>query len=253
MTTDEILKALAKLSPADAALVVELSAALTPPSALAVTPAIFQSIEQEGRWKPASLMDPANTGRVLQLAGHADISSPNPPTLNLPYGDIKETNITLFTLACSHPGVTVSTVSPYVQFSKSSQVTIDATWWSDGLEIFAGYAGLSSASGFGSVIDDNASITLHAVPFGNYFPAAVFITWTGWFNPQGPAFCEFRGGIVVYADRTTSGSRSSATTTAKTTPTASAPKVGAPCYMVQMERGKNTTLDFDPDGFKISY
>ena len=64
---------------------------------------------------------------------------------------------------------------------------------------------MANAQGFASVFNDVASISLAATPFGNYYPAKILITWTGWLNPVGPAYADFRGGIVLSADGKQSG------------------------------------------------
>jgi hypothetical protein len=172
---------------ADAAATIQ---ALGPQSGLQVEPVTFQSIEQEGRWKPQTLVaDPSSTARVFELAGHAQNSSGGTPLLNEMYGKVVQYNATLFTISVKAP-----------PGSSNSVVTVDATWWADKLEIWAGYAGMASASGFSSVYDDMASIRLHAIPYGNYYPAQILITWNGWVNPTGPAYVEFRGATAIGAD-----------------------------------------------------
>ena len=163
--------------------------ALGPQSGLQVEPVTFQSIEQEGRWKPQSLVAPSSTSRVFELAGHAENSSPATPLLSEMYAKVAKYQTTLFTISVMAPPL-----------SSNSFVTVDATWWADGLEIWAGYAGMAAATGFLSVFDDMANIRLHAIPYGNYFPAQILITWNGWVNPTGPAYVEFRGATALGAD-----------------------------------------------------
>jgi len=200
-----------------------LNVALGPQSALQVTPVIFQSVEQEGRWKPGSLVNsdpnsliPSN-GRVFELTGHAEEKypalTPLTPSLTEPYGSIQEKNVKLFTVKV--PGASLNSVLSDIwkllssdgQGATTCTFTVDATWWYDGLEIYGGWAGLANATGFGSVFNTTASVALQAIPFGNYFPASVLVTWSGWVNPIGPDYWEFRGGMVLNADGTNSASR----------------------------------------------
>jgi len=194
-----------------------LNVALGPQSALQVTPVIFQSIEQEGRWKPASLVntdDPTSSAaRVFELAGHAETSSTSTPLLAEPYGPVRQKNVKLFTVTV--PGASMTSMLSDIwklitsggQGATECTFTVDATWWYDGLEIYAGWAGLANATGFGSIFNSTASVALQAIPFGNYFPASVLVTWSGWVNPIGPDYWEYRGGIILNADGTNSAVR----------------------------------------------
>ncbi|HEV2647275.1 MAG TPA: hypothetical protein VGU46_12995 [Acidobacteriaceae bacterium] len=180
--------------------------AMGPQSALQVTPVTFQAVESEGRWKPPGILDPAqmiadpeNNGKTIPDPAHPGsmsrvFESNSKLRGAVPYsfkdvksakfGKLKPQHAVLFTLTCS----------------SGSQVVIDARWWSDGAEIYGGYAGMASAKGFGSIYNDMASITLQATPFGNHYPAQVLITWTGWVNPVGPTYKEFRGAFLISAD-----------------------------------------------------
>jgi hypothetical protein len=159
---------------------------LSPSSALQVTPATFQSIEQEGRWKPDDILDDkSKAGRPLGIK----LSSGSGQTYNI--GQSKETAYGSITRSFEYI-VSITCTS-------GSQVYIGVTWWSDGLEIYAGLAGMYSSAGFGSVYSDTASISLQAIPLGNYYPAQALITWTGWVNPAGPDYWEFLGAFGVSA------------------------------------------------------
>lgn len=183
--------------------------ALGPQSALDVTPVAFQSVEQEGRWKPDSLVAKSNRpGRVLELAGHAENADkpPKSPQLTPPNpANLVRKNCPLFSLdmPCIQSYLPDALSGPNT--TQRSTLLVDATWWCDGLEIYGGYAGLANAQGFGSVWDTMAHVTLQATPWGNYYPAATLLTWSGWANPIGPQYWEFRGGLVVRADQSNSG------------------------------------------------
>jgi hypothetical protein len=171
---------------------------LSPHSALQVTPVTFQSVEQEGRWKPASLV--AALGRAFELQNHAESSSPpSKPRLAEPYGTVTQYWCPLFSLDMPSIGATLGTSEA------RSTLRVDAIWWGDGLEIYGGYAGLGRAQGFGSIWDTMASTSLQATPFGNYYPATTLLTWSGWVNPIGSAYWEFRGALLVRADGTNNG------------------------------------------------
>jgi hypothetical protein len=211
-----------------------LVSALGPQSGLQVEPVLFQAIETEGRWKPGGLINTAqntvpSTSRVFELAGHAE-QQPQPPDppefkLNEPYGKVLSHTTHLFTLdvqgysstalAVQMLGVAkelpdavkqVLNVDANQDLRIRCTLSVDANYWSDGLEIYAGWAGMTSASGFYSAFNTTASVSLQAIPFGNYFPASVLVTWSGWVNPPGPDYWEFRGGIVLNADGSNSAS-----------------------------------------------
>jgi hypothetical protein len=204
------------------------NSALGPQSALQVTPAIFQSVEQEGRWKPGGLVnrtgDVNSKGRVFELTDHAQDMNKKPVERKLqePYGPVVEHTAHLFTLDVpgvsstalalailrvlgpSVPAGVAAALVPAQEIGVRCTLTIDATWWSDGLEIFAGWAGMANATGFASIFNTTANVALQAIPFGNYYPASVLVTWSGWVNPIGPAYWDFRGGMVLNADGTNS-------------------------------------------------
>ena len=104
--------------------------ALGPQSGLQVTPVTFQSIEQEGRWKPPNIIS-GETGRQFQLDQqntnyeNTATSSPGPDVLATPYGTAVRYNVKILTLTC-----------PSLLANSPSKVVVDATYWSDGLEIW---------------------------------------------------------------------------------------------------------------------
>lgn len=177
--------------------------ALGPQSGLVVTPVVFQSVEQEGRWKPEYLVAPtscpgrnftlnrqlSNAGEPLSALGSNTFLSGTAPEY---FGGLTTYNQTLFTVSVS--GTTTD-----------SKFSVDATWWADGLEIWAGFAGLATALNFTSVLTDMAAVTMYAMPFGNYYPASVLIAWAGWVNPVGPKYLDYRGAVVLTAGGVCSG------------------------------------------------
>jgi hypothetical protein len=156
-------------------------------SGLSVSPVLFQAVEHEGRWKPASLFENGNENpRVFQTKQQKTRSANDLFGL---YGSrIVEYRRPLFRL---ETGAIVKSI-----------VQMDAVYWADGLEIWGGYAGMSQAEGFGNKLSDNASVSLYSISFGNYFPASVMIAWSGWISPIDPnrRFLEFRGWCVVCAN-----------------------------------------------------
>lgn len=215
-------------------------AALGPQSGLQVTPVLFQSIEQEGRWKPSALLAKScAASRTFELQQQVASKSKG-TTLAEPYGQVNQYNVTVLTVTCLGSG---------------SKVVVDATWWCDGLEIFAGFCGMASAAGFGSQYNDTAAINFQAVPFGNYYPARNLITWTGWVNPVGNQYWEFRGGVVLGADGSCSGN-SNATSAAQTPGSPGVGglfAVGYPAYMQMWQRGQTpSAVTWDAsDGFSM--
>jgi hypothetical protein len=210
--------------------------AFGPQNALQVTPVTFQSIEQEGRWKPPGILDPSSDGRAFELQQQATYygqigNQSGPQVLAEPYGPPKFYSVPVLKLVCESFPTTLP-----------SQVVITATYWADGLEIWSGFCGMSQAQGFESVFNDMASISFAAVPFGNYYPAQVLITWAGWFNPVGKKYADFKGGIVLSADGGKPPNNNSY----------APPK---PCYMVAWDRdGSAVEIDNwnDKDGFVLS-
>lgn len=179
--------------------------AFNPSVGLQVTPAVFQSVEQEGRWKPASLVAPGSSARQFELAGHAETSSPPKPKLHERYAPLKQASATLFKISMPAPSNPLKFLGPLLgdigSLMSDSSLTIYATWWTDGMEIWGGYAGLAQATGFLSVYHHRANISLQAIPFGNYYPALALITWSGWVSGYDyDHYFEFRGAIVVRAD-----------------------------------------------------
>ena len=196
-----------------------LNVALGPAAGLQVTPVVFQSVEQEGRWKPTGLVD--QPGRDFSVQSPPAAKPPSKSPMAHPFGNLKQHQTTLFTVQM--PGIATETqlfpIAAQLMLGDQRKAyqaltnlikdnvctfTVDAIWWSDDFEIFAGYAGLGTATAFGSVFNTTASVTLQAVPFGNYYPAAALVTWAGWVNPIGPGYWEFQGATVLLATGLTS-------------------------------------------------
>lgn len=79
-------------------------------------------------------------------------------------------------------------------------LVIDANWVCDGTEIHGGVAGLAWANGFQSLFGHRAKVEISGVSFGNYLPTAYLLGMSGYINPVGPVFVEFRCGVAVFAD-----------------------------------------------------
>lgn len=218
-----------------------VNAALSPSAGLQVTPVLFQSIEQEGRWKPQNLVVPTTSAaRVFELKTLNGAPSYKIGTINgTKYGKLGQADTTLFTISCS----------------SGSKVVVDALWWCDNLEIYAGFAGMSLSAGFSSQYNDTASIILQAIPFGNYYPAQVLISWTGWVNPVGTAYVEFRGVTVVDAQGGSSAGLISSSQGA-IMPGGQLQSISSPpAYMQAWARGQNPPqpLNYDPtNGFTLN-
>ena len=250
-----------------------------PQAALRVTPATFQSIESEGRWKPqwitagaarsfelrkqlsynaapgdfnfpVSFFTPTSQGMDSQTSNGQDDSQqsddgdpPAPVKLEV-WSNLQRHSQDLFTVNVK--GITLN-----------SSFEVDAQWWSDGLEIWGGIAGLASASGFTSIYDDMAECSLYAIPFGNYYPCQVAIFWSGWVNPTGPAFYDFRGGLVLGASGNVSHDSNALSNASFTIPDqgsgGSAPS-GPPGFMEYSLRddGEPVSCDWDDEtGFSL--
>jgi hypothetical protein len=78
---------------------------------------------------------------------------------------------------------------------------ISADWQHDGLEIWSGFAGLTSAKGFESVFGHRANVQLLGTIYGNYLPGVYLISMSGNVNPVGPAYIEFRCAAVIQAGK----------------------------------------------------
>lgn len=189
---------------------------LSPSSALQVTPAIFQSTEQEGRWKPQALVDKGSNSRYFELQKQLNNIKPSKVTLNEPYGEIHPFHQVLFDITVQPAGNNIipaeiidilTRLNPTGRpsLNQGSYARFDVNWWSDGLEIWSGVAGLSSkAYGFRHSWDDTCAVSFYAMPYGNYFPAKILIAWWGWINPICRKFLEFRGAMTICADGSTS-------------------------------------------------
>jgi hypothetical protein len=195
--------------------------ALSPAQGLQVTPHIFSSVEQEGRWKSDSwgynqerdLTNPLTTNdppALLVFTPPPDVVDP-PETqhrsmlLDLQILQMGKIERLLFGIAA---GITVTLAAPALTLMDMSSIgddnraAIDVTWWDDGLEIWGGYAGLAPGTkGFGSVFGHRAKIDVTGCTYGNYLPARYLIVASGWVNPVGPQYYEFRCGAMIRAGR----------------------------------------------------
>jgi hypothetical protein len=190
--------------------------ALSPAQGLEVTPHVFASLEQEGRWKYQMWGFPEERNLTNSLTGDEPMPdamsrpTPSPPSigtlLTLQINKLTVPDEILLgigaTLAVPLAG---SALTPLIKASAAGDVnsaTISVMWWSDGLEIWGGVAGLVQAKGFGSVFGHRARIDVTGTAFGNYFPARYLIMASGWLNPLGPQYYEFRCGAIAQAGYT---------------------------------------------------
>jgi hypothetical protein len=191
----------------------ELIKALSPTEGLQVTPHTFQAIEQERRWRiDEAYLETHNDGK-------SKLNTPEPQTSTGYAGnktkDSKLTASDINNVIDKHIKNMVKkqseqqtkvptfyrkrilTINMGAPGLKSS-ATIDVSFWADGFEIWAGYAGLAKASGFGSLFGNQALIVLNGVTFGNQFPMKYYLTLYGNLNLVGPKFLEFRGAVLVF-------------------------------------------------------
>lgn len=183
-----------------------LQKALSDQDALSVTPYVFSSVEQEGRWKnrdwaynyQRDLVNPAMVTPTLtdnQGVGGLDVltgqsSAPPGSAVRIPVQQAPPTTAherKLFQLTI--PGA----------LDKQGNLVISVIWYADQLEIWGGYAGLSYVNGFLTPIGDQAGIVVSGTPFGNYLPAMHMLTVSGWVNPALGRFTEFRCAAVISA------------------------------------------------------
>jgi hypothetical protein len=87
-----------------------------------------------------------------------------------------------------------------VKLGGQSTAVINAQWDGDHMEIYGGEAGLGKATGFGSLYGHQARVEISGAQYGNYFPARYLITFSGYVNPMGPKFVEFKGGVILSPD-----------------------------------------------------
>jgi hypothetical protein len=180
----------------------ELIRALSPLEGLQVVPHVFQSVEQEGRWKDKDHFP----NRELQYKEQQADKKPASMATKDPSGGTPQSMATrikgkLSPTPALH-SAPVLTIVIQSTLDPNSGASIEVQWLSDNLEIWAGSAGLTRAYGFGSVFLHQAGVTLSGVPYGNHFPASYFLSFAGYLNPTGPNFEEFRGALEVKADGT---------------------------------------------------
>jgi hypothetical protein len=195
--------------------------ALSPSQGLVVTPHTFSCLEQEGRWKHENwgynkprdftspiLPDPPD--KVAQSPPPDVVTPPSPKKLRRwPLFDLKIDQSPLASQLLMGIGGAVqiplggSLLPTLLKLSSIGNVNlarVEVMWWDDALEIWGGYAGLSpGATGFGSVFGHRAHIDVTGCAYGNFLPARYLLVGSGWVNPVGPQYYEFRWGLVVRA------------------------------------------------------
>jgi hypothetical protein len=214
-----------------------LNEALSPAAGLIVSPYYFQSAEQEGRWKHQlwgfsqgrNLVPPEFD--MPPDGGTPNASYPKNPASTVYAGlkNWKNYSDTERGQACADPfiltrrapilRVTIGALqdSPtllgkaigVLQYSsvlgvaltqtitQPGSFTVGATWLASQTEILAGHAGLFYATGFNSTYGHRAKVEIGGVSLGNYIPTAQLIGLSGYINPVGPVFIEFRCAVVV--------------------------------------------------------
>lgn len=211
---------------------------LSPAEGLQVEGLTFQSTETEGHWKTNEAFD-------ARKLSHSHMGDGKKDPFGKAFSDLRRFSTPLLTLNVTG------------DFTSSARV--DATWWGDELEIYAGYAGLARANGWTMVWDNRASVTLEGVSFGNYFPAKYLITMTGFVNPIGPEFLEFRGAVVIGADGFVSEPSKDPAASKQSKKSSKAQKQGSTPYPAYMECWKRDGSEVKApvvtwakqDGFKI--
>lgn len=148
------------------------------------------------------------------LRGWKDFSSTNGTVRRVSnQSNIFARRQTLLTIEIGPPNITAQAIAKAVAMTFPStsavptllqesilspgKVVIDANWLTDGIEIYAGYAGLASATGFKSTFGHRAHVEIGGVTIGNYNAGAYLIGLTGNVNPVGPQFLEFRCGVAI--------------------------------------------------------
>ena len=214
-----------------------LNEALSPASGLIVSPYYFQSIETEGRWKHQTwgysegrnLLPPE-----FDMPKDGDTTYPDDPATGIysrlsrwkafqesPTGEITSSGgpfirtrraellrVYIGQLREESPGaigtaLKAADISPNLATYLNSTIlanasfSVGAAWLVSQTEILGGYAGLFSATGFGSVYGHRAKVDIGGVSLGNYIPTAQLIGMSGYVNPVGPIFVEFRCAVVI--------------------------------------------------------
>lgn len=215
----------------------EMIHALSPTEGFEVKPHTFQAIESEGRWKtqpdwpandPRIFTPPAKKIGKLQKCRATiltiDFDAINnkwieailPLLLQAYFPSAQSLQFATTTILQGLKNNNLSPTGPLGQllpsisraladFRNPSHAEIDAVWWSDGYEIWAGQAAAKHVNGFGSLYGHQARVELDGVSFGNYFPQSYFLTFTGFVNPVGPTFQELRGAVLLGADGSAKG------------------------------------------------
>ncbi len=207
----------------------EMIRALSPTEGFECTAHTFQAIETEGRWKDASLyvdrgLWPPVSGEqspgklvkreatILSIQIGALSTGTIAAIVNAVLGDlVPQTTLATLALPVSQslpPAIAKAFPaldSAIRALSRPSTVEIAATWWADGLEIWAGQAAAKHVTGFNSLFGSQARVDLDGVSFGNYFPLPYLLSFTGYVNPVGPTFEEIRGAVRLDADGRATG------------------------------------------------
>jgi hypothetical protein len=213
----------------------EMIRALSPTEGFEAKPHTFQAVETEGRWKKAAdfgqgrALEPPTTKSLSP--GKLDPAKPNRATvLSNKIGGIKpdivsalirtildtispQTQLATTVLPNMTPTLPPAVAKAFPQLNSvfealsapSTVAEIEAVWWSDNLEIWSGQAAARHVNGFNSLFGHQARVELDGVSFGNYFPLSYCLTFTGYVNPVGPVFEEFRGAVRLGADGKASG------------------------------------------------
>jgi hypothetical protein len=230
-----ILAALSKASPAvdvlGLALNSTLNEALSPSAGLSVTPLVFNSVEQEGRWKikdwgfnelrdlTNSVMFAHGKQSLLSNPANAPVSC-YPARIGAVGGSATHREFAnLLTITVDPPSASSGAIASLLNFVgppgaasslyelakltilQKGQAVIGAEWQHDDLEIWGGFAGLTSATGFGSVFGHRANVQLLGTVYGNYLPGAYMVAMSGWVNPVGTKYVEFRCAVVIQAGK----------------------------------------------------
>jgi hypothetical protein len=204
----------------DLALDPAFNEALSPSEGLTVTPLMFGSTEQEGRWKLEEwhynhdriLSNPILVGPVASPADRPvkdstkrvckpllTITIQKPPNA---YDFLSTLNkaIEALRLPIEFPVVLIEQIAKN-SILQDASAEISADWQHDELEIWGGFAGLTNAKGFSSVFGHRASVQLNGTVYGNYLPGSYLIGITGFVNPVGPKYVEFRCAAVIQAGK----------------------------------------------------
>lgn len=204
--------------------------ALSPSEGFEVKSHTFQAIETEGRWKKQSdFKDRALEPPITKGLKPGELQEHRATVLSINIGGLQPSIVTaiintilgtivpqsvLATMALPNA---MSTLPKYVTdafpqlpgvikaLGQPTIAEIEAVWWSDGLEIWWGQAAAKHVSGFNSLFGHQAHVELDGVSFGNVYPLPYCLTFTGYVNPVGPVFEQFRGAVKLDANGSATG------------------------------------------------